>query len=157
MSTYAALIREPKAATSVVADAWAMLRDLKQHIRVTGPQGLPMAFRVADLCLTHVVYLETIAAYLAAGGGSRGGVMVLDPKGTPSGAELGEEWHFRQTVADSEVARQILEVSFEAPDSVNTKWADVRPIPESDGWFEQVWADFRAGNVFSVSEEERSG
>ena len=154
MSTVGALIRNPKSVTAAVEDAWALLRNLDQDLQVTGPQGLPMAFRVADLCLTHAVYLGAIASYLAAGGGSRGGVMVLDVEGMPSGAGLGAEWNFRPAIASDDADRQILEVSIEAPGTVQSKWVDVRPIPESDGWFEQVWADFRAGDVYSAFEEE---
>jgi hypothetical protein len=29
----------------------------------------------------------------------------------------------------------------------------VRPVPAANGWFEQVWADYRAGKVLSVREE----
>ena len=154
MSAKAALIREPKAVSTAVENAWTQWLNLDQRLRVTGRQGLPMACRVMDLCLTHVVYLEAVASYLEGGGGSRGGVMVLDAEGTSCGAGLGGEWSFRQAVAESEVARQILEVSFKAPDQVAARWTDVRPIPESDSWFEQVWAEFRAGDVFLVSEEE---
>ena len=154
MSRYAAFIREPKAVDAAVKDAWSLLRSLEEKLCVTAPKSLPMAFRVADLCLTHVVYLEAIVAYLAAGGGSRGGVMVLDADGVSCGSGLGDAWRFRRATPESDVDRQILEVSFEASGKVNGEWVDVRPIPESDGWFERVWADYRAGDVFSTPEEE---
>ncbi len=157
MSRYAAQIREPGAVPAVTEEAWRCLSDLAERLRVTGSQTLPMAFRVADLCLTHAVYLEAIGAYLGAGGGSRGGVMVLDAGGEPCGAGLDQSWNHRPEDPDSDTTRKILEVSFETPAAVKTKWVDIRPIPDSDGWFEQVWADFRAGDVFSQLEEERSG
>lgn len=154
MSTAAALIRASKTITGALDDAWSLQRTLDENLRVTGPQSLPMAFRITDLCLTHAVYLEAIASYLSAGGGSRGGVMVLDDEGVPCGAGLGAEWNFRQANAGDDASRQILEVSIEAHGRVKTNWVDVRPIPEPAGWFEQVWADFRAGDVYSASEEE---
>jgi len=30
----------------------------------------------------------------------------------------------------------------------------VRPIPAVEGWFENVWAEFRAGKVFSQQGDE---
>ena len=154
MSNCAALIREPKAVSAAVEDARALLRNLGQRMSVNASSSLPMAFRVADLCLTHVVYLEAIVAYLAAGGGSRGGVMVLDAEGVSCGAGLGDEWNFRQVANTSTVARQILEVSFKPAGTVDSTWVKVRPIPESGGWFERVWAEFRTGEVFGAHEEE---
>ena len=152
MSACAAFVRERKTVAAAAKEAWTLLRDLERNMRVTGRRGLPIAFRVADLCLTHAVYLEAIETYLAAGGGSRGGVIVLDAAGTPCGAGL-DDWNFRPANADSGPARRILEVSLEIPDAVKTEWVDVRPIPESDGWFERVWADFSAGDVFRPTEE----
>ena len=134
-----------------------MQQGLPGKLRVTGVQALPIAFRVMDLCLTHVVYLEAIAAYLSAGGGSRGGVMVLDAAGQHCGAGLDRAWSFRVEDPNCETARKILEVHVAQGGQVNTRWTDVRPIPRPDGWFEQMWAEFRSGKVYSSPEEECSG
>jgi len=157
MSRYAAQVRDPATVLGATKDAWRLLKDLDGRLRVVGPQSLPVAFRVVDLCLTHAVYLEAIGTYLTAGGGSRGGVMVLDADGKSCGAGLSESWNYRSADPECDAERKILEVSFTAPETVITKWVDARPIPESDGWFEQVWASFRAGDVYTEVEEDRSG
>ncbi len=157
MSAFAAQIRDPESVAAATRDAWHLERSIRDRLRVNGPQSLPMAFRAADLCLTHAVYLEAINAYLAAGGGSRGGVLVLDAGGESCGAGLDDSWNFRVEAPSSETAQKILEVSLDRLGQVKTAWVSVRPIPDSTGWFEQVWADFRAGSVFSSSEEQSSG
>jgi hypothetical protein len=134
-----------------------MVQSLKGKLRVTDPKSLPMAFRVADLCLTHFVYLEAIGAYLSSGGGSRGGVMVLDAGGEPCGAGLEPSWSYRVEDANCDATNKILEVFLDEDGYVKTNWVDVRPIPDHDGWFEQVWAAYRSGAVFTEPEEGRSG
>jgi hypothetical protein len=154
MSRSAAFIREPTDVRKAKEAAWRLLSTIHEGLSVSGRQMLPLAFRVADLCLTHAVYLEAISAYLDAGGGSRGGVLVLDADGISCGAGLGDGWRFRPTDAHCDAARKILEVSLETPGEVTKQWVDVRPIPESGGWFERVWADFRTGDVLLPFEEE---
>jgi hypothetical protein len=153
MTQCAAQVRVPDLVSSASADAWQMVEQLNAKLRITGIQSLPMAFRVADLCLTHAAYLEAIRIYLSAGGGSRGGVMVLDANGEPCGAGLDSFWSFRKEDPTSDAALKILEVSLEKG-SLRSSWVDVRPIPECDGWFERVWSEFRSSRVFSSSEEE---
>jgi len=153
MTAQAAQIRNPATIAEATEAAWNTVRHLDVKLRVTGCQSLPMAFRVADLSLTHAVYLEAIGAYLGAGGGSRGGVMVLDRDGERCGAGLDSSWSFRVEDANNVAARKILEVQFEQVGSLQLQWVDVRPIPQCDGWFEQVWQEFRSGKVFTDSEE----
>jgi hypothetical protein len=154
MTEHAAQIRNPATIAAATEDAWSLVRELDVRLHVTGAQSLPMAFRVADLSLTHAVYLEAIGAYLAVGGGSRGGVLVLDPDGERCGAGLDSSWSFRVDDANNVAAQKILEVQCEQVGLVKSHWVDVRPIPQCDGWFEQVWADFRSGKVFTGSEED---
>ncbi|UCG85802.1 MAG: FAD-binding protein [Gemmatimonadota bacterium] len=153
MSAAAGHVREPRVVAAAVTDAWRLQQRLDRNLRVPGPKGLPLAFRVVDLCLTHAVYLEAIAAYLSAGGRSRGGALVLDPAGTPCGAGLGERWCYARNPEQSAVDRQVLELCYEAPGRVRTEWVDVRPIPSVESWFEEAWAEYRSGEVFSLREE----
>jgi succinate dehydrogenase/fumarate reductase flavoprotein subunit len=153
MSGAAGHVREPHTVHTAVGDAWRMQRRLERNLTVPRATGLPLAFRVVDLCLTHAVYLEALAAYLSAGGRSRGGALVLDPAGIACGAGLDEQWRFARHAGDAEVDRQVLELRYEAAGKVRTEWVDVRPIPSEDGWFEQAWLDYRTGRVFSEREE----
>jgi hypothetical protein len=154
MSGCAAHVRDPSAVTTAVADAWNMYQRVCADLRVSQQRKLPLAFRAADLCLTHAVYLEAIAAYLDAGGGSRGSVFVRDAAGEPVGAGLEDHWRMLRHASDAVVERQILEVRYRGVGSVNKTWVNVRPVPESDGSFEQVWAEYRNGGIFTHPEED---
>jgi len=55
--------------------------------------------------------------------------------------------------ANAKVERQVLEVRYRAAGHVEKTWVDVRPIPETDGWFERVWTEYRTGKTFSSLEE----
>ncbi|TAL32971.1 MAG: FAD-binding protein [Spirochaetes bacterium] len=43
---------------------------------------------------------------------------------------------------------KILEMSFDESMEPDLRWVDVREIPESDPWFERVWADYREGKIY---------
>ena len=34
------------------------------------------------------------------------------------------------------------------PQGLTVRWTPCRPLPETDGWFETVWADYRNGTVY---------
>ncbi|NIM48933.1 MAG: FAD-binding protein [Gemmatimonadales bacterium] len=153
MSECGAHIRGPERVAAALVDAWQLTRRVDRGLCVSQARQLPLAFRAADLCLTHAVYLEAIAAYLNAGGRSRGSVLVPDPGGEPIGAGLDENWRIARHESDSAVERQVLEVRYLGPGEVTKTWVDVRPIPAANGWFERVWAEYRAGEVFSGPEE----
>jgi succinate dehydrogenase/fumarate reductase flavoprotein subunit len=152
MSANAAHIREATSVASAVSAAWALQSRVTGHLRVAERRKLPLALRAADLCLTHAVYLEAIAAYLAAGGRSRGSALVLDAEGEPIGAGLDAHWRVARHGADAKVERQVLEVRYRTDGEVERRWVDIRPIPADEDWFEQVWAEYRAGAIFSPSE-----
>ncbi len=128
--------------------AWKQLRSLRRTLRVSSPRDLAAAFRTLDLCLTHALYLEAAKEYLAQGGRSRGSFLVLDPKGRGSAPALGDEWRFSLAGPDDSLGRKILEISLDESGSVRKRWVDARPIPDSDAWFESVWADFREDRIF---------
>ena len=153
MSAHAAHVREPAAVAAAVAEAWALHHRIGRELRVSEARRLPLAFRAVDLCLTHAVYLEAIAGYFDAGGRSRGSVLVRVAVGEPVGAGLEDHWRVARHESDAKVQHQVLEVRYREADDVEKTWVDVRPIPVGSGWFEQVWAEYRAGGTFTAPEE----
>ena len=110
-------------------------------------RALPTALWAADLCLTHSVYLEAILAYLDAGGRSRGSVLVLDGSGELPCAGLEDGWRFARNEPGAPVDGEILEVWMDGEGEVRTRWVPVRPVPTDEGWFEEVWREYREGRV----------
>jgi hypothetical protein len=154
MSNCGAHVRDPEVVHRAVGDAWHLHERVEHRLHVTERRRLPLAFRAADLCLQHAVYLEAIRAYLEAGGRSRGSALVLDRRGASAVGIAEDRWRFECNKPGAWVDQHVLEVELVAPGEVRTTWVEVRPIPAVEGWFERVWADFRAGAVYAADEEE---
>jgi len=152
MSACGAIVRSPLKVDAAAAEAWGFYRKLKSEMRVRSAGHLPEAFKNIDLCLTHALYLEAIAEYLKKGGKSRGSYLVLDPAGAEPCPGLGKEWRFSMNKEKSFVDQRILEISLDEKGTVNRKWVNIRPIPRAEGWFENVWKDYREDRI--VREEE---
>lgn len=142
MTTVAAHIRGSGQINNATVAAWEQFRQLIKKISVTLNSQLSVAFRCLDMCLTQVIYLEAILEYLEKGGKSRGSYLVLDVKGEKPCGQLENNWRFSLTKADDFVNKKILEISLDTKFNVLKNWVDIRPIPDENGWFENVWQDY---------------
>ena len=147
MSAFGAHIRDPKQIGLQASKAWSLYASLKKGKRTASAQGLPDVFKALDLCLTHAVYLEAIKEYLEKGGRSRGSYLVLDPDGEKPCPQLDEGWRFSLENPDSFVSRKILEIRLDEELRPIKQWVDIRPVPAGEGWFENVWDDFRTDKI----------
>ena len=147
MSACGAHIRDPNKVKEAVKQAWNLYSRLKDEIKVPSAKELPEAFRNLNLCLTHALYLEAIGEYLERGGKSRGSYLVRDPGGEKPCEELGNEWKFRLNQGDSFVDTRILEIYLDEDACVRKQRVKIRPIPEEEAWFENVWNDYMKGNI----------
>ena len=95
-----------------------------------------LALTTAQLALSSVVYLSAIRHHILSGAGSRGSAAVFGR----SGETLPENEEFRS---------KILVTTFENGEVVNA-FESCRPLPTPDGWFENVWADYRQGKIFTA-------
>jgi hypothetical protein len=91
------------------------------------------------------MYLEAVAEYLNKGGRSRGSYLVLDSEGKFPAPALDPNAAFSLAEPDDFASRRILEIRLDNSGRPETHWTAIRPIPETDLWFENVWSDFRAG------------
>lgn len=147
MSASAGIVRKAGRVRQAVDDAWRLHARALADLRVDGAQGLPAAFAARDACLTHAVYLEALREYLDRGGASRGSFLVLDEDAEHVIVELERTWRFGLTGPEAFVSRKILEVWVNEAGGVEKRWVDVRPIPAVEGWFENVWRDYRHDRV----------
>lgn len=86
------------------------------------------------LAFSSWIYLESIAFLAASGVGSRGSAAVL----RADNSVIPENPAFRAQVLGTTVT----------PQGVRVGWEPCRPFPETDGWFETVWAEFRTGKIY---------
>jgi len=147
MSTYGAFIRDPEKIKGVIAEAWDLYSRLKEKNKVPSARELPGAFRDLDLCLIHAMYLEAIGEYLEKGGQSRGSYLVMDPGGKKPCKELDDKWKFRLNKKDSFVNKNILEIYIDKNLNIKKQWIKIKPIPQEETWFENVWKKYMKDNI----------
>jgi succinate dehydrogenase/fumarate reductase flavoprotein subunit len=147
MSACGAHIRSKKKVNEAVDLAWVLYEKLKAELKIPSVKNLPAAFKNLDLCLTHVLYLEAIKEYLDKDGKSRGSYLVMDVSGETPSEELGQEWKFSLTDSESFINQNILELNLDEQGNVQKNWVDVRPIPDEDTWFENVWNKFMKDEI----------
>ena len=120
---------------------------MKEGIKVGSITELPEAFKNLDLCLTHALYLEAAGEYLEKGGKSRGSYLVLDPDADRPCDELSDEWRFDLIPEDAHANQKILEIYLDEKLRVKKQWVDIRPIPQEDSWFENVWNQYMKDQI----------
>lgn len=147
MSACGAHIRSLEKVRTAIKAAWQLYAKMKKEMKIASPRELPAAFRNLDLCLTHVLYLEAISEYLEKGGKSRGSYLVMHTAGEKPCDQLGDEWKFSLNQPDDFVNQKILEIWLDENFDVKKQWVDIRPIPQEDSWFENVWNEFMKDNI----------
>jgi len=148
MTRCGAHIRSLESATTALSEAYAQIAR-RDNLNLNNRDKIPFAFQNRHLVLAHAAYLAAIETYLQQGGGSRGSYLVMDPHGKPVLASLGDDWRYKPEAPELRV--QVLETGL-VGEKFESRWVARRPVPEADSWFENVWADFRAGLVFRKDE-----
>ncbi len=145
MTSYAAHVRSLEGIQKALADAYDLRNHIKDRLVISSRNELLEAFRLMELSLTHVVYLEAMRIYLENGGGSRGSYIVLDPNGTCPSDKLGREWRYKPF--DSSLMDKSCEIWLNEDMSVAFEWVKVRPIPKEEVWFENIWQQYREDHI----------
>lgn len=148
MTRSGAHIRKLESVTAALEEAYAQIAR-RNALKLARHEDIPFAFQNRHLVLAHAAYLAAIQAYLQQGGGSRGSYMVMDPQGKPVLESLGNEWHYKAEAP--ELREKVLETQL-VDEKFESRWVARRPVPADDSWFENVWADFRAREVFRKEE-----
>lgn len=132
-----------RAALEQVQKDLAMFAD---NVRIGKNGSLSMALRLRDMLLCQEMYLTAMVDYLEQGGRSRGSALYLDPAGnsTPGGPLSA----FLFSLDSGERGSLVQEVQ-RGNEGIWVTWRQVRPIPEDDSFFENVWRAYREnGNVY---------
>lgn len=117
-----------------------------QNLCLASTGELLDAFRGRDMLLSQLACLSAMLEYIRLGGPSRGSALVLDEAGETL---PGVPWKCRPHSGkmDGSVLVTELQMGNGMP-CCDSTIRPVRPIPERDLWFENVWAAYRAGTVF---------
>ncbi len=91
---------------------------------------------VRQLIMAHWLYLEAIAMQVNSGVGSRGGALVIASDG-----EIAPE--------NKSFRKQILLTKYNQDmQSIEQYFTECRAIPQQEGWFENIWREYRKGEIY---------
>ena len=120
-------------------------RALDKTLRIASPEELPAAYGLRDLLLAQQAYLSAMADYAVQYGKSRGSALYTDPHGRKPYAQLPDAFTF---ALDDGSRRGFVQQIQKDGDGWHCTWRPVRPIPQTDDFFENVWRSYREnGNV----------
>ncbi|MDR1587953.1 MAG: FAD-binding protein, partial [Treponema sp.] len=127
----------------------ACVKELAELARrpVRIPDKLSVLFSLKEIILMSRLMYDAILAFVRGGGKSRGSYLIVDSTGKIEDCLGGLETDvlFRDKVI---VSRYV-----PGEDRVVSELRPVRPIPEQDSWFEEVWREYREGAVFDRSSD----
>lgn len=157
MSVSGATVRDVDAIDRLISDVRAQLVNYPEQVGITGPEELPEFYRLRDTLLSQLCYLTAMADYARSGGLSRGSALYTDARGVKPLEALPESCRHIPAegapCADERVAllragKLVQETALSGLEC-SCAWREVRPIPEDDDFFENVWRGYREnGNVY---------
>lgn len=142
MSRLGGAMRSAEGIRQGLAQCRKQLAAFERAVRVKSPGSLRLALRLWDVLIGQEVYLAAMADYLAQGGQSRGSALYTDAKGHKPYPTLPDQFTF--TLDDGSRANLVQEARRTAA-GTQLVWREVRPIPQDDDFFENVWRDYREG------------
>ena len=105
-------------------------------------ENLPDFFRFKETLLFSRLLYDGILSYIGDGGKSRGSYLIVDSLNDIETCLNGVE-------IDIKHRDKIINTAYmPAEDKVISSQRQVRPIPDSDTWFEKVWREYREGEVY---------
>ncbi len=145
MSDSAAAIRNPKELKAVLAQTEHALSVCSQEFGITDKSDYVKYQKYIDILLTQRAMINAFLDYAETVGDTRGSALYYAPDGA---LREGLSEMFRLKAEHQAVKDKIQTVTW-TDGRITCTWRPVRPIPELDGFFENVWRSFREnGNVY---------
>lgn len=136
MSLWAGHIRSLPEMEALDREAAQALARFWEDTGITGPEQFPAALKNREMLLTQRAMLSAMTLTGEACG-SRGSALVADPQGE---ALPGLAIQFRR--GNGSHREDWVETQLSGPE-VSSRFVGVRPLPKSEGWFENVWREYR--------------
>jgi succinate dehydrogenase / fumarate reductase flavoprotein subunit len=146
MSRFGAAIRSHKDIQLAQEAAKEALRRLTSGCLACSKKELPRLYRLRDMLISQQVYLSAMADYIEQGGKSRGSALYTDAQGQKAYPSLPGTFTF--TLDDGSRGNQVQQTCWSGG-QCRSFWRMVRPIPDEDDFFENVWRAYRQNeNIF---------
>lgn len=145
MSRFGGPIRNPEGIRQTILEVESERQTFSEQVRVSDMHRVYKAFRLWDMLLCQRVYLQAMEDYAQQGGKSRGSALYTDPAGTKPSEQLPDTFTF---MLEDGSRGHLVQEAVCTGSACGFRWRSVRPIPEDDDFFENVWRDFREnGNI----------
>ncbi|MDR1643338.1 MAG: FAD-binding protein [Clostridiales bacterium] len=133
---------------SSIEEALTSVKIWSTHFRsiakAASPKELSAAFKLRSNLLAQIAYLSAMLDFIDQGSGSHGSAIYSNPDGQSPHESLPKEFRF----IEGSLPDLVQETRLVGCDA-QCSWRKVRPIPQDEDFFENVWKRFRAdGNVF---------
>jgi succinate dehydrogenase/fumarate reductase flavoprotein subunit len=150
MTQYGSHIRIENCLENVVNEAEKQFDSIKKAgSKFSNVREMVEGLRNLQLCFAHKVYLSAVNAAVKSGVGSRGSSIVLDDNiGTKIHDKLDKSWKFIEE--NPEFRDNVLETDIKNDGTIENNWVERCPVPMSDAWFENAWADYREGKIYKT-------
>lgn len=146
MSRLGAAIRDVSGIEKAASEIKAEIAEFSNKIKITQSRDLRKVYRLYDILICQYVYLNAMADYIKNGGKSRGSALYTDMSGQKPYDSLPDTFKF--TLDDGSRGTLVQEASYK-DGGVSFEWRNIRPIPEDDDFFENVWRAYREnGNIY---------
>lgn len=119
-------------------------RIMKQH-SLELPRQLKQLYKLKGLLISQYVYLLAMKDYDEKVGISRGSFLVYHPDGRIPDDKLRECFRTLNEATDTSVLQEISYNEKDGACSIN--WRPIRPLPEENTWFENIWKKFRENDI----------
>ena len=145
MSAVGAAIRNEPSIKAALQLRREWLEHFTTRVHISSKKALPRAYRLWDMLVCQVVYLSAMEDYRQTDGGSRGSALYTDTAGNVP-CDMEEMFCF--LLDNGKRDKQLQEITYDG-NICNAQWRAVNPLPESGGFFENVWREYRKNqNVF---------
>ncbi|MBE6884550.1 MAG: FAD-binding protein [Ruminococcaceae bacterium] len=145
MSGCAAAIRNREKMQLLLDENKRYLENFFHHAGAVDRKGIFLCYKLRDTLITQCAVLTALIDYAETVGNTRGSALCYDGNG---GLRAGLEEVFRFSEEDGSTKGKIQETMWNGNGFV-CSWRPVRPLPESDELFENVWRSFRENkNIF---------
>jgi len=133
------ILRSSKMIEEGIRNVNVTFKSLIKKTKIYSINELAQAFQNYDLLLGQYVYLSSIYDYIQIGGKSRGSYIIYDPNGEIDITNISELYKFSLDMG--QLDKKIQEVTY-IDGKCKFDWVKAKPLPESEGWFENVWRDY---------------
>ena len=139
MSDNAAAIRNKDNMEKALGLTLAEIGSLNETAKVSKKEKLYRYYKLKDILITQSAVLTALINYADTVGDTRGSSLCYDQNGD---LRQGLEELFRFTEENGNTCSKIQETVLTA-NGFKSSWRDVRPIPQNDDFFENVWRSYR--------------